>query len=129
MISSDRRTLMKGSMALAALGAFPAALSAANNKPAIFIYDARFPASRELAESWKQQGVAILDPREHDLGVAWRETIPALLASGGGVAGATMWSDRFICETFAREHGLASRPHDAPLPGAGGAALRLWEIT
>ncbi len=128
MISSDRRTLMKGSVALAALGAFPASLRAQGRKPAIFIYDARFAASRELAESWKQQGVAILDPREHDLGNAWRKTIPALLARGGGIAGATMWSDRFICETFAREHGLAAQPQDVPLPGAGGATLRLWEI-
>lgn len=128
MISSDRRTVMKGSMALAALGAFPASLRAQGVKPAIFIYDARFAASRELAESWKQQGVAILDPREHDLGNAWRKTIPALLARGGGIAGATMWSDRFICETFAREHGLVAQLQDAPLPGPGGATLRLWEI-
>ncbi len=128
MIRSDRRTLMKGSMALAALGAFPAALRAESIGPAIFIYDARFTASRKMAEGWEKQGVTILDPREQDLGVAWRETIPALLAKGGGIAGATMWSDRFICETFARDHGLSLLPHDAPLPGTGDASLRAWVI-
>lgn len=128
MIRTNRRALMKGSMALAALGAFPAALRAEGSKPAIFIYDARFAASRELAERWREQGVTVLDPRERDLGLAWRQDIPALLAKGGGIAGATLWSDRFICETFARDFGLAAQPQDAPVPGAGGAALRLWSI-
>lgn len=128
MIRSDRRTLMKGSMALAALGAFPAALRAEGSRPAIFIYDARFAASRELAEGWREQGVPTIDPRVQDLGVAWRETIPALLAEGGGIAGATMWSDRFICETFARDYGLSLQPHDARLPGTSDASLRAWVI-
>ena len=125
MIRSDRRTLMKGSMALAALGAMPAALRAQGHRPALFIYDARFPASAQLAEEWAGQGVAILDPREHDLGLAWRGHIPRLLVRGGGLAGATMWSDRFICETFARSHGRSQLLHDAPLPGSD---LRHWAI-
>ncbi|WP_137679790.1 hypothetical protein [Aurantiacibacter suaedae] len=128
MIRSDRRTLIKGSMAMAALGAMPTALRARGLKPALFIYDARFAASRELAREWAGQGVATLDPREHDLGLAWRGPIPQLLANGGALAGATLWSDRFICESFARDHGRRQLLHDTPLPDTGGAALRHWAV-
>ena len=128
MIRSDRRTLIKGSMAIAALGAMPAALRAQGVAPAVFVYDRRFAASRQLAQEWAGQGVAILDPREHDLGLAWRGHIPQLLASGGAIAGATLWSDRFICETFARDHGRSQVMHDLHLPDASGGALRQWAI-
>lgn len=128
MIRSSRRYMMKGTIALATLGAMPGSLRAAGRSPALFIFDARFAASRQLALTWQQEGIAILDPRDHDLGVAWREHIPQLLASGGGMEGATLWSDRFVCETFAKEHGLsASRSHGA-LPGSAGGALRHWRI-
>ncbi|MEN7535636.1 hypothetical protein [Aurantiacibacter flavus] len=128
MIRSDRRTLMKGGMALVALGGMPAALRAQGAKPALLIYDRRFATSLQLAEEWAGQGIAILDPREHDLGLAWQGQIPSLLASGGAIAGATLWSDRFICETFARGHGRTRLLHDVPMPGAGGADLRHWAI-
>ena len=131
MMRSDRRMLLKGSVGLAVLGAMPAALRAHGKQglpPAIFIYDARFSASRELAQSWQQSGVAVLDPREYDLGLAWQAHIPDLLQQGRGIAGATLWSDRFICETFARDHGLAPAVRDTQLPGSVDGALRHWAI-
>tara|TARA_A100001391_G_scaffold130111_6_gene89448 strand:- start:2711 stop:3100 length:390 start_codon:yes stop_codon:yes gene_type:complete len=128
MIRSDRRTLIKGSMAMAALGAMPAALRAQGIRPALFIYDARFATSIQLAEEWQGQGVAVLDPREHDLGLAWHGHIPHLLAQGGALAGATLWSDRFICETFAKDHGRSQVLHDRQLPGVNDGALRHWAI-
>ncbi len=129
MIRSNRRMLLKGGVALAALGAMPSALRAQGFKPAVFIHDARFAASRELADGWRDRGVEILDPRKDDLGIAWREHIPELLKRGGGIAGATLWSDRFICETFARQYGLSSIGDGQLLPGAAGGALRHWSIT
>ena len=128
MIRSNRRTLIKGSMAMVALGAVPAALRAQGIRPALFIYDARFATSAHLAQEWEGQGVAVLDPREHDLGLAWRGHIPQMLAQGGTLAGATLWSDRFICETFARNHGRSQLLHDAQLPGMNDGALRHWAI-
>ena len=128
MITSSRRNVMKGAIALSALGVMPATLHARGPAPAVFIYDARFDAARELALAWQRRGVAILDPREHDLGLAWREHIPQLLAKGGGIEGATLWSDRFVCEAFGKEHGLAAQPGEARLPGDATGSLRHWIV-
>jgi hypothetical protein len=119
---------MKATMALAALGAFPCGLRARDRAPALFVYDGRFPFSRQFAEQWQMAGVAILDPREHDLGLAWREHIPGLLEGGGRIEGATLWSDRFICETFARERGMTVSPVDVKPSGMPGDELRHWAI-
>lgn len=128
MIPSSRRNLMKGTIALAALCAMPGSLRAAGRAPAVFIFDARFTASRHLALAWQQEGIAILDPRDHDLGLAWREHIPRLLARGGGMEGATLWSDRFVCETFAKEHGLSASRSHGQLPEPSGGALLHWRL-
>lgn len=126
MISSDRRTVLKGTMALAALGAVPFALR--REAPAIFIYDARFGVSRQLAEQWAARGVPLLDPRAYDLGLAWRDHIPRLLASNPRIEGATLWSDRWVCETFGRSHGLGAQVADLALPGSPEGALRQWSV-
>ena len=128
MIRSNRRTVLKGTVALgglAALGLVPFALG--RKAPAIFIYDARFPAARALAEGWQLLGVPVLDPRDHDLGLAWRKGIPALLSPGATIEGATLWTDRWVCETLARAHGLAPAKQDLDMAGAGGA-LRQWAL-
>ena len=129
MIRSNRRTVLKGTLAigsLAALGTIP--FAAARAAPAIFIFDDRFPASRLLAQGWQALGVPILDPRDHDLGIAWRGHIPSLLEAGGTLEGATLWSDRWVCETFARAHGLALMVDQAALPGPAGGGLSRWRL-
>ncbi len=79
----DRRTAMKlgGTAALAAL--VPGAALAANAPPRLFVFDSRYPASREAAERWRSRGAALLDPRERDLGPAWRQEIKRALDNGG----------------------------------------------
>ena len=128
MIASSRRTLLKGSLAAGAAIAFPAALKAARgNAPGLFVYDARFAASRLMAAEWEARGVPVLDPRSHDLGVAWRQHIPRLLAANGRIEGATLWSDHFVCETFAKDHGLRRSGEGRPLQAEAGA-LRHWVL-
>ena len=126
MIRSDRRSVLKGAAALAAVGVMP--VGPRPGALAIFIYDGRFAASRELAQAWLVRGVPVLDPREHDLGLAWRNHIPGLLREGCRIEGATLWSDRFICESFGKAHGLAPSTHDLALPGPAGLALRQWTL-
>lgn len=106
MIRSDRRSVLKGSLILAALTAAPPPLHARTPVPALIVYDARFAASRELAAHWRALGVPTLDPREYDLGLAWRQRIPDLLEGGGGIEGSTLWSDQFICECIGADHAL-----------------------
>ena len=127
MISATRRTVMMGTLGVAAIGAMPVALRA-RDLPAIFIYDQRFTASLELADRWRAMGVPVLDPRDHDLGLAWRGHIPDLLRRGSRIEGATLWSDRFVCESFGRTHGLSAMATDFALPGERGGALRQWVI-
>ena len=129
MITPSRRTIIKGSLALGAAAVMPAALRAATgNSPALFIYDVRFAASRDLANEWQARGVTILDPRDHDLGLAWREHIPRLLSANGRIEGATLWSDRFVCETFARDYGLQPEGDTIALTGVAGGSLRHWSL-
>lgn len=129
MIRSDRRSILKGSLTLAALTAAPAALHARPAAPALVVYDMRFENSRRLAAHWRMQGVPAIDPRENDLGIAWRDRIPRLIAGGGGIEGATLWSDQFICERFGADFGL--RPVSAEqqgLPLDAGGSLRRWRL-
>lgn len=129
MMTSSRRTMIKGSLALGAAIAMPAALrAAAGSVPALFVYDARFPASLDLASDWQARGVSVLDPRDHDLGLAWREHIPRLLSGNARIEGATLWSDRFVCETFAKEHGLHPSGKERVLEGVAGGSLRHWSL-
>ncbi len=133
MMKSSRRTVIKGSLTFGAAVALPTALPAAlraatPTAPAVFVYDARFAASRQLAALWQARGVAVLDPRDHDLGLAWRDQIPALLATNPQIEGATLWSDRFVCETFARDFGLSPEGADSALEGVAGGSLRHWKL-
>ena len=125
---SDRRSILKGSLTLAALTAAPAALHARASGPALVVYDMRFESSRKLAAHWRVRGVPALDPREHDLGIAWRDRIPSLLAGGGGIEGATLWSDQFICERFAADYGLRPIAADRALSVDAGGSLRRWRL-
>ncbi|MEL1249101.1 hypothetical protein [Aurantiacibacter gilvus] len=127
MIAITRRTTLKGTLALAATSLAPSVLHAREARPGLFLFDARFAASRQLAEQWRAQGVPVLDSREHDLGLAWRERIPQALAANPRIEGVTLWSDRFICETFGRDHSLAMTVADSALPGAD-PALRQWVL-
>ena len=55
----------------------------------------------------RDPGHIVIDPREEDLGLAWRKRIPVLLERyEGRLEGVTQWSDWVICQTFARQHGL-----------------------
>ena len=104
-----RRRALAAGAAAGVFAAFPvAAMARAGRLPQLFIFDARFAPSRDAARHMASLGVATLDPRVRDLGVAWREDIAPMVAQGNNsLAGMTLWSDRLICETFAREHGLS----------------------
>ena len=135
MNSTTRRTMLKGGIALGgmamlgALGDLAAMpVDPARRAPAIFIFDGRFAASVALADRWARRGVPVLDPRDHDLGLAWRGHIPALLADGRGIEGATWWTDRWLCDPLAGPHGLRPQPGDLALPGPAGEALRQWVL-
>jgi hypothetical protein len=111
VIWMDRRSVLVGSAALAATAVAPRLARAAQPGVAIFIMDARFEQSLLAARRWERHGAAVLDPRETDLGLAWHRTIPERIRNGG-IAGLTLWSDMFICETLARQAGLrAVGPH------------------
>ena len=108
-----RREVVAGAMA--ATFAVRPALSyatqgAANRSVAVFLYDSRFERSVAMAGSWSRQSAMILDTQACDLGQCWRSRIPDALASGGGIAGITLWSDQYVCEQFGRDHGLKQRP-------------------
>lgn len=119
MIECDRRTVLAGTAAASLLVAAPTFARGAAVQPSLFVFDARFAASQAAARSKQVEAVRVLDPREEDLGVAWRGTIPALLQGRAKViAGITLWSDMFICESFAREHGLRLIA-SAPVSGSG----------
>lgn len=120
----DRRGLMKAAFAGAVLVGLPAPLFASAATPRLFIYDGRFAQAVAAAKEWQAQGVAILDSQTQDLGHAWRDTIPAMLALGGGIAGMTLWVDSFVCETFGRDRKMAMKRTG---PGADTAApLQRW---
>jgi hypothetical protein len=105
----DRRTAIKlgGIAALAALA--PGAALAAETTPHLFVFDARYARSRAAAGHWRDRGVGLLDPRERDLGLAWRDEIPRIIERGGEIAGLTPWSDRLLCEMMGRELGAMLR--------------------
>ena len=130
MIDIDRRTML-GTTVVAGLAAAAPAWASAARPPSILVYDQRFAAARLEAERIRAAGGLALDPRERDLGLAWRDEIPLHLAKGPVlIGGITLWSDQFICQTFAREHGLSltlGRPIDTAAQG-GAKGLREWTI-
>lgn len=126
MTGIDRRDVLRGTMATAAIAAFgaPAPIFAATARPAIFIFDGRSAQARDAALAFRRDGIPILDRMEIDLGHAWRSHIPAHLAGGGMIAGLTLWVDSYICETFGRELGLAMGREQ----GAPGTGLYKWSL-
>ena len=129
MTGLSRRGLMKGGAgALAVAAVTPAPLRAAGQAgPALFVFDARLPLSQTAAQDMAAAGAALIDPRESDLGVAWRSRIPEMLAAGGRVEGLTLWSDCLISQIFARELGLVFTLAQVPLAeGQAGLPLYHW---
>jgi IS5 family transposase len=129
-----RRALIGHSAATAAITTFASgALLAAPVKaaepavaPALFVFDARFARSAALAGSHGATGIALLDPRKVDLGIAWREQIPALLRQGQRIEGLTLWSDRMICEIFARDMGVPFAAEDVSAGEGTATRLQHW---
>lgn len=129
MTPFTRRSVLKHSAATAALIALPPSLSAAAPQvPALFVFDARFARSAILAESYRAAGAALLDPRESDLGVAWRGMIPSLLQQGMRIEGLTLWSDRMISEIFAREAGAAFSALEMAAGDQAATRLQHWHL-
>ncbi len=131
MTPITRRTLIArgaAATAVAVFGALPATLSAAapNGIPALFVFDARLSRSIALAHSHRTSGAILLDPRATDLGIAWREQIPALLQQGQRIEGLTMWSDKMICEIFARDAGASFTAMEISAGDRAGTRLQHW---
>ena len=102
----DRRAMLKGGVAaslVASSWAIPAL--ARPDARGIAVFDARLEPSRLFAAGLAARGMATLDPRSRDLGPAWHDELPQVLRSGGTIEGLTMWSDRFVCESFAAQCG------------------------
>lgn len=135
MTPITRRTMIKRSAATAAItcagGALmPTSLLATPSQvpPALFVFDARFARSTLLAESYRAAGASLLDPRETDLGVAWRGLIPSLLQQGQRIEGLTLWSDRLITEIFAREAGATFSSLELAAGDAAATRLQHWHL-
>jgi len=134
MTPITRRMLIKRGAATAALSVagatLPQSLRAAHigGPTALFVFDARFDRSHSLAESYRSAGVALLDPRDTDLGIAWREVIPSLLQQGQVVEGMTLWSDRLICEIFAREAGATFSSLEIAAGDKAATTLQHWRV-
>ena len=92
----------------------------------LFVFDARFARSLAMAQSHLAAGAALLDPRETDLGIAWRGTIPALLDQGQRIGGLTLWSDRMISEIFAREAGRSLSSVELSAGDSAATLLQHW---
>ena len=104
----DRRTVVKAGIVAGAALCVPAGLLARSRAAGVFIVDRRFAPSAATAMDGHRQGAMVIDPREEDLGLAWRTRIPAWLTRNSGVVeGVTLWSDFVISETFGRDLGLA----------------------
>lgn len=130
MAGLDRRTVVKGALAAGAVLSAPSIAATPLPPPGVFVADTRFLPSALAALDWKKLGVAVIDARMDNLGIAWRKRIPDLLVrNGGGIAGMTLWSDLLICQMFARGHGLvlANLPRSvAPDVDAG---LHYWTLS
>ncbi len=131
MTPITRRTLIRRGAAATTVAGFvglPSSLSAATppGSPALFVFDARFARSAALADSHRSAGATLLDPRIADLGIAWREQIPALLQQGQRIEGLTMWSDKMICEIFARDAGASFTALEISAGDSAGTRLQHW---
>lgn len=133
MTNFDRRTIVKAGAVLG-IGAgtplcMPLALRAAGPPHGVFVVDRRFAASVAAAVARSERGAVVIDPREEDLGICWRKRIPGLLAQRGHIVeGMTLWSDLFVCQTFARAHGLSLAGPPRPVHWAPASGLLLWTL-
>ncbi|MFC3099035.1 hypothetical protein [Alteraurantiacibacter palmitatis] len=124
-----RRDVLAAGSALAAAATLPGqALAASAKGPALVVFDARFGLSAHLAERRAARGAATLDPRDHDLGLAWRVQLAGLLDAGEHIEGLTLWSDRLVCEILARDAGHAFVASERPQASPEGAMLYHWVI-
>jgi hypothetical protein len=130
MAGLDRRTVIRGALAAGAVLSVPSVAGAAVPRPSVFVVDTRFTPSAAFALEWSKLGVAVIEARRDDLGIAWRKRIPDLLArNGGGIAGVTLWSDLLICQMFAREHGFVLASPSRAVTPAAGADLHHWMLS
>lgn len=128
-----RRAMLAAGSGLTLSSLLPAAASARASasiltRPALVVFDARFGISALLAERQAALGAATLDPRDHDLGPAWRGQMAGLLDAGGRIEGLTLWSDRLVCEILARDSGHPFAASKRPLASPDGALLYHWVI-
>ena len=125
MIGQSAAALAVGSSAIVPTSLLAAAPA---DPAALFVFDARFARSVMLADSHLKVGAVLLDPRETDLGVAWRETIPSLLKQGRAIEGLTLWSDRMICEIFARDAGATFTSLEVGAGDKAATKLQHWRL-
>ena len=135
MTSITRRIMIRQSTAAATLSVaggllVPTSLQAASptTPAALFVFDARFVRSAMLADSHHAAGAILLDPRDTDLGIAWRDLIPPLLQQGRMIAGLTLWSDRMICEIFARDAGATFSSVELSAGDKAATRLQHWRL-
>jgi hypothetical protein len=130
MAELDRRTVIRGALACGVVLSVSSVAGAAVPRPSVFVVDTRFPPSAAAALDWTKLGVAVIEARREDLGIAWRKRIPDLLArNGGGIAGMTLWSDLLICQMFARGHGLVLDGPPRAVAPAVDAGLHYWMLS
>ena len=121
---------MKGAAATGAALSMPAVAWAANARPCVFVADRTLALPAAVAATISARGGTVIDPREHDLGIAWRKQIPVLLTRyGGRVEGIAEWSDWLVCEIFAREHGLILVRPPLALSATRDADLHAWAFS
>ena len=128
-----RRAVLAAGSGLTLSSLLPAAASASTSAsvltgPALVVFDARFGLSALLAEHQAARGAATLDPRDYDLGLAWRGQMAGLLDAGERIEGLTLWSDRLVCEILARDSGHPFAASARPLASPDGAMLYHWVI-
>jgi hypothetical protein len=129
MTGFDRRTVIATAAMTGAALTVPGALWAGKPRAGVFVVDRRFAASEAVALDRVGLGAIVIDPREEDLGIAWRQRIPQWLERNGRVMeGVTLWSDLFICQTFARSHGLVVVRSPQPVPSALADELQHWML-
>ena len=129
MTGMDRRSLIKGVVTTSAVLAIHPLAWAAEQRPGVFVADARFAASAAAALERRKLGVTVIDPREEDLGIAWRRRIPELLEQNGlPMEGVTLWSDLMISQTFARRHGLRLVQSSREMVSDPAAGLHHWKL-
>lgn len=130
MTGFNRRSLIKATVATGTALCMPGSLSAAAKIPGVFVVDRRFAASTAAALERAALGTMVIDPRQDDLGIAWRNRIPKWLENHGRLMeGVTLWADLVICEAFARENRMTLVRPPQPVHALGAPGLQRWAIS